>query len=119
VDPQTSKNPANGMTSACSPYTCDEGAGTCRQSCTQVSDCVAPALCDGTGHCVPPAPGGGAGSGATGGCALARPPGAKGAPWSAAAVVLCGWMLRARRRRRATRKLPPPSADTTPSSRSR
>lgn len=57
---------ASGTKLDCAPYKCVDD-GTCRASCTSVTDCVAPAVCDVAGKCVPPAP-----TGDSGGCSVAR-----------------------------------------------
>jgi MYXO-CTERM domain-containing protein len=91
---------ANGTSQDCSPYKCSSD-GNCKQACVSVNDCVAPTVCDPTGHCVEPSQ---APSGDSSGCAAA--PGGSGgsadAWWVAigALVIAVG----ARRRKHRSRR---------------
>lgn len=84
----------------CYPYTCEQ-TGNCRDSCSSVSDCVAPTLCSLDGKCVdPPAPpetlcnvvG-----------AVGEHDGSRGTGFATAAIALAALLgARARRSRRAS-----------------
>ena len=94
---------ANGETTDCSPYTCTPAG--CQTSCQSVLDCVSPAVCNGSSHCVLP-PDSDSGT-VSGSCAVSpRGIGAGGAEvagttsGATAFVVLAlsGWSRRRRRR---------------------
>jgi hypothetical protein len=82
---------ADGQTQDCTPYRCDS-TGACRDTCTTVADCVAPALCDTNGKCALPTPD----SGSDGGCGVIRTK-ARRDPLALSLFVLLA--LAARRRR--------------------
>lgn len=80
---------ANGVTSDCAPYKCEQN-GTCKPSCTSVGDCVAPAVCDANDACVAPP----SATGESGGCAMSPGHGTGGA----ASILIVAAALRRRRR---------------------
>lgn len=88
VDDHTAQ-PPSGASQECAPYVCAAG---CKTSCTSVSDCTSPNVCDPTGRCVSPAS-----DDSSGGCnTSSRDPG--DASW-----MLLGIVALARRRKRAPR----------------
>jgi MYXO-CTERM domain-containing protein len=72
----------------CFPFRCEKN-GTCREPCTSVNDCVAPAVCDASGKCVEPPEQAG-----DGGCGVG--PGARGhSSWTLLALLaLARWRRR-------------------------
>ena len=96
-NPHTSTNTTSaagdaGSSTDCSPYVCVQSTGKCATTCSSVTDCVAPSVCNPSGQCVAPV----ASTGSSGGCTTA--PG--GASEGRAAIWLLGAAMIAIRRRR-------------------
>lgn len=82
----------------CSPYRCDDAG--CKTACSSSTECVAPYLCDRTGHCAPATQ---APASDDAGCSVIGPTGDAGGPGAAAVVAVglaAGLLRRARRRAR-------------------
>lgn len=81
-----------GRTTDCAPYNCEQ-SGACKESCSVVTDCAAPNMCDVDGRCVAPVL-----NRDIMACAIGAP--ARGSPIGLALVAL-GALLVGRRRRAA------------------
>ena len=95
---------ADGTQTDCTPYKCQ--TSSCLDRCRSIDECVAPAVCDAEGACIPPPPDPAAPSGCTMAGASARSQTPGGAAWLLlAGAALAPFVRRARRRRTITKRL--------------
>jgi hypothetical protein len=107
VDDQTSRSASAtgdaGVTD-CAPYICNQSPGTCVSSCSSVSDCISPAVCNASGQCVAP-PGSSSSGGSGGGCAVVPGASSDASFWALAGLGLLVSRRRPRNPSRSPRRL--------------